>query len=184
MFAGIIMGYPVVLLPTQLLLVNLLTDGLPAVALGVEPFDEADMKKPPRKASESFFSGGLMSKIIFRGIMIGLCTLGSFSTILKMTGSTEHARTAALVTLVFSQLIHVFECKSENGNIFTVKYFSNLKLIAAVLISLAVITASVYLPVFQPVFSTVPLGRNELLASLAFAAAIPVVNCFVNPGKK
>ena len=116
--------------------------------------------------------------------MLGLVPLGCFSTILKLSGCTEHARTAALVTLVFSKMIHVFECISENGNIFTVKYFSNLKLIAAGLISLAVITASVYLPVFQPEFSTVPLGRNELLASLAFAAAIPVVNCFVNPGKK
>lgn len=183
MFAGILMGYPVVLLPAQILLVNLVTDGLPAVALGVEPFDENEMKKPPRKASESFFAGGLLSKIIFRGIMIGLCTLASFSTVLRMTYSVEHSRTAALVTLVTSQLLHVFECKSEHGNIFTVKYFNNMKLIGAVLISLLVITASVYLPVLQPVFSTVPLAKNQLLVSLGFAAVIPLINCFLNNDK-
>lgn len=184
MFAGILMGYPIVLLPTQLLLVNLVTDGLPAVALGIEPFDENEMKKPPRKSNESFFSGGLLSKIIFRGIMIGICTLGSFSTILRMTGSVPHSRTAALLTLVSSQLIHVFECKSENGNIFTVKYFNNMKLIGAVLVSIAVIAASIYFPPLRLVFSTVALSGKQLGISLAFAAAIPIINCFFHTNKK
>ncbi len=183
MFAGIIMGYPIVLLPTQLLLVNLVTDGLPAVALGVEPFDESEMKKPPRKSSESFFSGGLLSKIIFRGILIGLCTLGSFSTIMRMTGCVFHSRTAALVTLVVSQLLHVFECKSEHGNIFTVHYFNNWKLIGAVLVSLIVIILAVYYPPLQLVFSTVSLNKSQFLTSLAFAAVIPIVNCFANNNK-
>lgn len=83
MFLGILMGFPMVLLPTQLLLVNLVTDGLPAIALGMEPCEKDVMKQRPRRPDESFFSGGLLFKIIFRGIMIGLCTLGCFTTILR-----------------------------------------------------------------------------------------------------
>ena len=79
MFLGILMGMPIVLLPVQLLLINLVTDGLPAIALGLEPPEKDIMSKPPRKSTEGFFAGGLMQKIIFRGIFIGLSTLGSFS---------------------------------------------------------------------------------------------------------
>ena len=66
MFLGIIFGMPMVLMPSQILLVNLVTDGLPAVALGVEPCGEENMRKPPRHKDESFFSGGLMFRIVFR----------------------------------------------------------------------------------------------------------------------
>lgn len=178
MFLGIIMGMPMVLLPAQILLVNLVTDGLPAVALGVEPTDPECMKTAPRRADESFFSDGLMSKIIFRGILIGLCTLGAFTVILNTGAGTVTARTAALLTLVMSQLLHVFECKSEKKNIFTVPYFNNLKLIGAVLLSGAVIFASIYFPPLQGVFSTAALNRTQLAVSFGFAAAAPILNCF------
>lgn len=179
MFLGIIMGMPMVLLPTQILLVNLVTDGLPAVALGVEPPEEENMKKPPRKADESFFSEGLMWKIIFRGILIGLCTLGSFTVINKLFGSVSAARTAALFTLVLSQLCHVFECKSEKKNIFTVPYMNNKKLIGAVLISLAVVFGAAYFPPLQVIFSTVPLTGEQLLIAAGFAVFAPLLQCFV-----
>lgn len=178
MFLGIIMGMPMVLLPTQILLVNLVTDGLPAVALGVEPPEEENMKKPPRKADESFFSEGLMWKIIFRGILIGLCTLGSFTVINKLFGSVSAARTAALFTLVLSQLCHVFECKSEKKNIFTVPYMNNKKLIGAVLISLAVVFGAAYFPPLQVIFSTVPLTGEQLLIAAGFAVFAPLLQCF------
>ncbi len=102
------------------------------------------MKKPPRRSDESFFSDGLMQKIIFRGVLIGLCTLGSFTAVNILTGSVSAARTAALFTLVMSQLFHVFECKSERKNIFTVPYGNNKKLILAVMVSVAVIFAALY----------------------------------------
>ncbi|MCM1479303.1 MAG: cation-translocating P-type ATPase [Muribaculaceae bacterium] len=178
MFLGIIMGMPMVLLPTQILLVNLVTDGLPAVALGVEPPEEENMRKPPRKADESFFSEGLMWKIIFRGILIGLCTLGSFTLINNIFGSIPAARTAALFTLVLSQLFHVFECKSEKKNIFTVPYMNNKKLIGAVLISLAIVFGAAYFPPLQVIFSTVPLTGEQLLISAGFAVFAPILQCF------
>ena len=86
-------------------------------------------------------------------------------------------------TLVVSQLLHVFECKSEHGNIFTVHYFNNWKLIGAVLVSLIVIILAVYYPPLQLVFSTVSLNKSQFLTSLVFAAVIPIVNCFANNNK-
>lgn len=175
MFLGIVFGTPMVLLPTQILLVNLVTDGLPAVALGVEPPDMSRMEKPPRKPDESFFSDGLMAKIIIRGILIGILSLGSFLAAMHICGDVAAARTAALFTLVISQLMHVFECKSESGNIFTVPYLNNLKLVLAVLTSLIVIAAAIYLPALQAVFSTVALSRELLLTAFGFAAAAPLL---------
>lgn len=177
MFLGIIMGMPMVLLPTQILLVNLVTDGLPAIALGVEPPEKENMKKPPRRSDESFFSDGLMQKIIFRGVLIGLCTLGSFTAINILTGNVPAARTAALFTLVMSQLFHVFECKSERKNIFTVPYWNNKKLILAVMVSVAVIFAALYLPWLQVIFCTVPLTGKQLLIGLGFAVFAPLLQC-------
>jgi Ca2+-transporting ATPase len=177
MFLGIVMGMPLVLLPTQILLVNLATDGLPAVALGVEPGDPDDMKKPPRKASDSFFSGGLMGRIIFRGVLIGLLTLGSFTAILRFSGDVTAARTAALATLVLSQLMHVFECKSEKKNIFTVPYLNNPKLILAVLSSLAIITLAIFFPPAQIIFGTTALTAAELLIAFGFAVFAPILSC-------
>lgn len=176
MFLGILMGMPVVLLPVQLLLVNLATDGLPAIALGLEPPEKDMMKRPPRKPDESFFADGLLSKIIWRGVMIGLCTLGSFSTALRLGGTLTEARTCALFTLVVSQLIHVFECKSEHGTIFSVQYFSNWKLIFAVLFSALMLAATIWLPQAQGIFSTAPITNRLLWQAVAFSFAVPVMS--------
>ncbi|MDR0943801.1 MAG: cation-translocating P-type ATPase [Ruminococcus sp.] len=177
MFLGLLMGMPIVLLPTQILLVNLATDGLPAVALGIEPNDPDDMKKPPRKASDSFFAGGLMGKIVFRGILIGLLTLASFTTLLNMTGDVNIARTAALATLVLSQLMHVFECKSEKKNIFSVNYLNNPKLILAVLSSLIITAVAIFFPPAQIIFGTTTLTALQTLIALGFAVIAPILQC-------
>ncbi|MBR6617363.1 MAG: cation-translocating P-type ATPase [Oscillospiraceae bacterium] len=183
MFLGILMGMPVVLLPVQLLLVNLATDGLPAIALGLEPPDKAIMKKPPRKPDESFFADGLLSKIVWRGILIGLCTLGSFSTALRFGADLPQARTAALLTLVVSQLIHVFECKSEQGTIFSVAYFNNWKLIVAVLISAGLMAATIWIPQAQMIFGTASLCGSILWQALAFSFAVPLISSIINRRK-
>ncbi len=179
MFLSILMGLPIVLLPTQLLLVNLVTDGLPAIALGMEPCQKDVMKKPPRKPDESFFSDGLMFKIIFRGIMIGLCTLACFTALISEGFGISAARTGALTTLIISQLIHVFECKSETKGIFSINYFNNIKLIGAVLVSVSVLIGAIYIPFAQNIFSTVALEKRPLLISLAFSIAVPVMSGIV-----
>ena len=176
MFLGILMGMPMVLMPVQLLLVNLVTDGLPAIALGSEPPEKDIMSRPPRRSEEGFFAGGLMWKIVFRGILIGICTLGSFSMILHGGGTIQEGRTAALITLVMSQLIHVFECRSESRGLFRINPFGNMKLVWAVLISFGVLAAAVFLPQLRGIFGTVLLDRSQMLTALAFSATVPFVS--------
>lgn len=184
MFLGIVMGMPVVLLPVQILLVNLVTDGLPAIALGLEPPERDIMNRPPRKSTEGFFAGGLMWKIVIRGVLIGLSTLASFTSVMHMCGSLEACRTAALITLVASQLIHVFECKSEYGSLFSIRLFSNIKLILAVIVSLAALVAAVVIPFMQGIFATVPLTNEQLFAAIGFSVIIPILSGLFGGRKK
>ncbi len=176
MFLGMLMGFPVVLLPIHILLINLVTDGLPAIALGLEPKEAVVMEKKPRRADAGIFSDGLLFQIVFRGVLIGLTTLAVFGTVFRLYGSIDTARTAAFVTLVFTQLIHVFECKSEEKSIFSVPYFNNFKLIFAVLVSLAVVLGAVYLPFFRPILQTVSLPMQSMGIILLYALAVPVVS--------
>lgn len=177
MFLSIIMGMPVILLPTQILLVNLVTDGLPAIALGMEKTEKAVMEMKPQRFSGDFFSGGLLHKIIIRGILIGICTLGCFAYSLMYIGTDlAAARTCALVTLIASQLIHVFECRSEYVSIFRMNPFKNLWLLLAVIASAAVTAVCIYLPQASVVMETVPLNTAEMAWSLIFAAAVPIVS--------
>jgi Ca2+-transporting ATPase len=178
MFVGILLGLPIVLLPSQLLLVNLITDGLPAVALSVEPPEKSSMRKPPRKKDEGFFSHGLMERILVRGLLIGCVTLGTFMIVSYMGGSVEACRTCALITLVMSQLVHVFECKSEEKNLFTINPFDNPQLLASVLVSVIVIALCVYYPPLMRVFSTVTPNTKQLAISLGFAILPAVISLF------
>ncbi|MCM1299635.1 MAG: cation-translocating P-type ATPase [Firmicutes bacterium] len=174
MLFAMIMGLPVVLVPIQLLLINLVTDGLPAIALGMEPAQEDIMLIPPRRGDESVFAGGMLFKIVVRGLLIGISSIFSFLFAYKNAG-LEAGRTAAMVTLSLSQLIFVFECKNERRGIFNAEYMKNPKLILAVLISLAVTLAAVYIPVFSAIFDTVSLNPQILITSLSAAAAVPVI---------
>ena len=175
MLFAMIFGLPVVLVPIQLLLINLVTDGLPAIALGMEPASEKIMEIPPRSGDESIFAGGMLFKIVTRGLMIGLVSLLSFVFANKSMG-IEGARTAAMLTLSLSQLIFVFECKNEDRGIFNARYLSNPKLIFAVLISLAVTVGVVYVPVLCGIFNTVSLGKGVFWASVGLAFAAPVLH--------
>lgn len=174
MLFAMLLGMPVVLLPIQLLLINLVTDGLPAIALGMEPAEENIMNMPPRKANESIFAGGMLFRIVLRGLLIGICTLGAFALVHEH-GDLTAARTAALATLGISQLIFVFECKNERRGIFNAHYSNNIKLILAVLVSLAIMLVSVFSGWLAPVFQTKVLDFGDIMAIIAFSAAVPVV---------
>ena len=184
MFLGMLMWLPLPLLPIQILWVNLVTDGLPAIALGLEPAENDIMMRKPRGAKDNIFSHGLLKLIVSRGIFIGLSTLGVFVSILYFVNNVELARTGAFMTLVMTQLIHVFECKSETRNLFEIPIFNNLPLIFAVLCSLVMILGVVYIPVFQVIFETVPLGLNEWLLILGFTLMGPVLSSLLGINKK
>lgn len=157
MFLATLLGLPLPLLAIQILWVNLVTDGLPAMALGVDGMDKDIMSRPPRAPEESIFARGLAQKIGIRGTMIGLGTLFVFVTALFLGVNMLGARTMAFSTLVFSQLFHVFDCKSETRGIFEVGLFSNPYLVAAVLISTLMQLSVVYLPPLQAIFKTASL---------------------------
>jgi len=178
MFLGMLLGMPVPLLPVQILLINLATDGLPAIALSMEPGSSDVMKQKPRDPDESVFSDGLWKLIIIRGIFIGISTLLSFVTVLRLSDNLTSARTAALVTLVLSQLIHVFECKSEKRSIFEIPIFNNLWLVFSVLTSLGQLLGVVYMPILQNLFKTVPLTLDEWMPVAGFSLLAPVVSSF------
>lgn len=185
MFLGMVLGMPVPLLPVQILLVNLATDGLPAIALSMEPGSGEVMLQKPRDPQENIFSGGLWRLIVIRGIFIGISTLLSFSTVYMLSNNLQCARTGALVTLVLSQLIHVFECKSESKSIFEVPFLDNLWLIGAVLISIGVLAAVIYLPFLQNLFKTVALEPEHWLPVVGFCLPAPIINAFFRkPGDR
>jgi Ca2+-transporting ATPase len=162
MLMASIIGMPLPLLPIQILWVNLITDGLPAMALGVEPPEPGVMKRKPRSPKESVFSRGLGWSIMGRGVYIGLSTLGILAFgLICSDWNGEHnlalARTMAFTTLVFAQLFYVFECRSEQFSPFELGFFKNPFLIAAVVCSALMQLTVLYLPALRPLFSTVPL---------------------------
>lgn len=164
------------LLPIQILFVNLATDGLPAIALGVDPNEEDIMSEKPRGKNESIFSNGLKEKILIRGTLIGICTVLSF-LIGKYYGmSLKTCRTLALGTLIMSQLIHVFECRSEKYSIFEIKFYTNMYLVCAVLVSIVMLICVVYFPFLQKVFHTVPLNIGQWLIIIFFSGIISFIN--------
>lgn len=177
MFFTMLCGMPIPLLPIQILLINLVTDGLPAVALGLEPPDRDVMDRKPRGAGESVFSNGLGFTIVMRGLLIGLTTVGVFVALLGE--GIETARTGALVTLICTQLIHVFECKSETRSLFSINPFNNLWLVGAILVSVTMVYLSVYTPFLASVFGTVPLCAEHLRKVFCYCAAVPLASAAI-----
>jgi P-type Ca2+ transporter type 2C len=176
MFLAMMMGMPLPLIPIQILWVNLVTDGLPAMALGVDQAEKDLMQHRPRSAKENIFARRLGWKIISRGIVIGVCTLGAFWITLQAgpegdAATLVKAQTVAFATLVLAQLIHVFDCRSSRS-IFHRNPFQNKSLVLAVASSLVLMLAVMYIDALQPIFKTVDLGVKEWILSLT-AAAIP-----------
>lgn len=176
MFVAIVCGLPLPLLPIQILWVNLVTDGLPGIALGLDTGDEEIMKRPPVSTSEGVFSGRMPFHIIVRGIIIGLSTLGSFLCVNYVTSNITLARTTAFMTLVVTQLVHSFECLSENKTLSQIDIRKNYWLLMANAVSLLMMVAVIYIPMMQPIFKTVALGPAQLGIVLGFTMLGPLVS--------
>jgi Ca2+-transporting ATPase len=157
MLIAVVIGLPLPLLPIQILWMNLVTDGLPAIALGIDPPDPEGMSRKPRHPREGVFSERLGLKILSQGIIIGICTTAAFIISLVLHGELVKARTAAFTCLVMAQLIYVFHCRSEYRRLSETDILTNPYLIGAVIVSGAMQLAAVYLPVAQGVFRTVAL---------------------------
>ncbi|MCR4409177.1 MAG: calcium-translocating P-type ATPase, SERCA-type [Candidatus Saccharicenans sp.] len=173
MFTASLIGWPVPLLPIQILWVNLVTDSFPALGLGFDPPDPEIMSRPPRQPGEPIIDrrrAGLMS---IQGIFMAACALVAFSYVLFVENEgIERARTAAFIVLSVSQLFHAFNCRSQMKSVFELGLFSNLKLVYAFLVSLSLQLSVVYVPSFQKIFKTQNLtlfdwGLVVVLSSLS-----------------
>ena len=169
MLLGTLLGLPLPLLPLQLLLVNLVTDGLPALALGVDPPSADVMRRRPRDPRESVFAGGLGKRIAVRGVLIGLLSLGAFAAILAWGGDLATARTAATCTLVLSQLLHAFDARAERRTLWEVGLGGNRALLLAVASSLGILLAMLYLPPARALFHFAAPSPAVWIVSLAAA---------------
>ena len=163
MLFAMILALPLPLIPIQILWVNLVTDGLPAMALGLDRPEENVMKRKPRSPNEGVFSRGLGWKVVSRGFLIGLVTLISFMIVYDNNPSElQYAQTVAFATLVMAQLIHVFDCRSEKS-VLSRNPFGNQYLVWAVISSLALMFVVIYYPPLQPIFHTLPIAAKDWL---------------------
>ncbi len=179
MFLAAFLGLPLPLLPIQILFVNLVTDGLPAMALGIDPPDPHVMDRRPRPPKESIFARGLGTKIGFRGILIGVSTLAVFGLSLGPWGmGLREARSMALATLVLSQLFHVFDARAEDRSFLEVGLFSNPWAVLAVLSSIMMLVAILYVPWLGQLFKTDPLAFGDWLIVIAASGFIQFLAAF------
>ncbi|MCJ7675844.1 MAG: calcium-transporting P-type ATPase, PMR1-type [Sedimentisphaerales bacterium] len=164
MFVSSLVGLPVPLLPIQILWINLVTDGLPALALGVDPVDPNIMKQPPRPTDEGVITKSRAFLMLWQGAFIALCTLLAFGFVLFVEKEgIGRARTAAFVVLACSQLFHAFNCRSMTESLFKIGILTNKKLILATVTSFFVQMIVVYVPFLQRIFRTEPLGFFDWL---------------------
>lgn len=176
MFLASLFYLPNPLTPIQILFVNLATDGLPAIALGIDPADKDIMRQAPREKNEGIFARGLWEKIIVRGCLIGVCTLLSFMVGRYYGMNLATCRTIALCTLVMSQLLHVFECRSERHSIFEINVLSNIYLLGAVIVSITMVCCILYIPFLKGIFNTVSSNLGQWLLVIFFSGIIFLIN--------
>lgn len=172
-----------ILLPIHILWVNLVTDTLPALALGLEKSEKDIMKQKPRRASSSFFSDGIGISIIYQGIMKGLITLTAYFVGLKLY-SHETAVTMAFATLGLIQLTHSLNVRSNKKSLFSIGLFSNLYLVGAIAIAALLQVIVIIVPFLNDIFKVTMLNPEQWLivicAALLIIPVVEIVKLFVN----
>lgn len=172
MFLGLLMGYDAPLLAIQLLWINLITDSLPAIALGLETSDKNVMKRKPRNSKKGFFADGLWSKIFFEGSMLGIITLVVYAIGITQYG-VDIARTMAFATLSIIELVHAFNVHCGEYS-FVKRIFSNVYLLGAMIIGVFMQIIVIAIPKVADVFGAVPLRMSHWLIVIV-ACILPVI---------
>ena len=173
-FVGLILGFKSPLLAIQLLWVNLVTDSLPAIAIGLEPPEKNIMSRKPVDSRKSIFADGLWNKIIVEGVMLGMLTLVAFSIGNKYYG-IEVGRTMAFLSIGFLELVHSFNIKSEES-IFKIGIFENKFLIGSSILGIFVQTIVVIVPSLAQIFKLVPLTNMQWLITIIISILpIPIM---------
>ncbi|MCU0368315.1 MAG: cation-translocating P-type ATPase [Cyclobacteriaceae bacterium] len=169
-FLAPIIGLPMPLLPIHILWINLVTDGLPGIALASEKAESDIMNRPPRKSSESLFSDGIAYHIMWVGLLMAAITLGLQAWAIKM-GDT-HWQTMVFTVLSLAQLGHVFAIRSDRQTLFSQGITSNKPLLGAVILTCVLQLMVIYLPFANAIFKTQPLTLIELLICIGAAATL------------
>lgn len=179
-FAASVMHLPTPLLPIQLLWVNLVTDALPAMALGVEKVDPDIMKRKPIAQKQSLFSGGLGIDIAFEGMMIGALALLSFvigRSFFDVPGAVSVGRTMAFAVLSLSELVHAFNMRSD-GSVLRIGLFSNRKMVMAFIVCALLQVLVITIAPLGAIFKTVPLTLAQWgIVGLLSVAPLVVMEC-------
>lgn len=177
-FVAMLLGWAAPLLPIQLLWVNLVTDSLPAIALGMEPAEENIMERPPRKNTGSLFGDGLGGRILLEGVMIGVLALLAFGighVYFDQENGYAVGRTMAFAVLSLSQLVHAFNMRGE-GSLGKLPFCSNKWLLMAFVVGVALQCVVIMMPPLAGVFQVVPLNGEQWLLTAALALApLPLV---------
>ncbi|KUJ77063.1 ATPase [Ruegeria profundi] len=175
LFAFLLMGADPLLpiTPLMILWVNLVSDGLPALALGFEKSEPDLMRRPPRPRDEDMFGGGMKERILIRGSALGFLTYYVFQEFLERGASLEHAQTAAFMTLIFAQIWHVFDARTTT-TLYRKSPLGNTVLLGAVGISIVLSLLAIYSAPGHFVLGTVPLPLSHLLGTF-FVAALPTL---------
>jgi Ca2+-transporting ATPase len=155
------LGMPLPLLPLQILWINLVTDGLPALALGIEPAERDVMRQPPHPPTESILGRGMSWRVLYAGILLGLLSLG-VGYFAWRSGNPDW-QTMVFTTLTFGQMAGVLAIRSERESLFSIGLLSNKLLLGAVVMTALLQVAVIYIPFLQHLFETVPLTLNDLL---------------------
>jgi len=169
-FLAPFMGLPIPLLPIHILWINLVTDGLPGLALAAEPAEKGVMKKPPRHPKESIFSNGMGVHIIWVGLLMGFASI--FTQAWSIKTGNAHWQTMVFTVLCLSQMGHVLAIRSERESLFSQGLLSNIPLLGAILLTFALQMATIYVPFLNPIFKTQPLTFSELMLTLALSSVV------------
>ncbi|HEY9183410.1 MAG TPA: cation transporting ATPase C-terminal domain-containing protein, partial [Gammaproteobacteria bacterium] len=169
-FLAPFLGLPIPLLPIQILWINLVTDGLPGLALAAEPEEHNVMRRPPRVPTESVFARGLGAHALFIGLLMAGIAIGAQAWALR--ASAPEWQTLVFTTLCFMQLGHVLAIRSEETSLFRLGVLSNRPLAGAVLLTIVLQLAIVYSPALNTVFKTMPLTAGQLVGAVSAGIAI------------
>ena len=174
-FGSMLAGMPIPLRPVQLLWLNLVSDGAPALALGLEKGDPDVMKQPPRSPTEPVINRDMAIGIGVVSVVDALAILGVFYLALqRYPDHLAAAQTIAFATLCVSELIRAFTARSERHSVFSIGVFSNRWMVWAVGVSFLLVLTVIYVPFLRPFFDTVPLTVSDWLLMLPFFFASPV----------
>jgi Ca2+-transporting ATPase len=167
-------GMPLPLTPLQILWVNLVTDGLPGLALTIEPAERNTMQRPPYPPRENIFGRGMARDILWIGLLMGLVSLAIGYIYFRINPSTSPAvwQTMAFTTLTMAQMGNALATRSERDTIFEIGLLSNRAMLGSVLLTFVLQLGVVYLPFMNRAFETVPLSPTDLLISLAASTVV------------